>query len=179
MLLSIVATPMTGGEMLVLEIAGKANGTIEIELYDQLAPNHVNRVKNLAESGAYDNVLFHRVIDGFMAQTGDVRYGKNDSQMSHMAGMGGSDEPDLKSEFSNTSFTRGVVGMARSSNPHSANSQFFIMFSDAPWLDGQYTVFGKVISGMDIVDLIKRGEGSGFSEPDYIVKAYTTQANDE
>ncbi len=168
---AILAPPALGTDMLVLEIAGGTTGTVEIELRPDLAPNHVERIKSLASSGAYDNVVFHRVIDGFMAQTGDVRFGKRDGTALDMAGLGGSDQPDLDSEFSDASYTRGVVGMARAADPHSANSQFFIMFTDAPHLNGSYTVFGKVVTGMETVDAIKRGEGRGFTDPDYILKA--------
>ncbi len=144
---------------LKIEIAGEANGVVTIELLDDVAPNHVAQIEALAESGAYDGVVFHRVIDGFMAQTGDVEFGRLGGDLSR-AGMGGSDRPDLKAEFSSVPFDRGVVGMARSRNPNSANSQFFIMFAPAYHLNGQYTVVGRVTSGMDVVDAIKRGDGS-------------------
>lgn len=147
------------GPNLVIEIAGQANGTVVIDLLPDVAPQHVAQITALAKEGAYDNVVFHRVIDGFMAQTGDVQFGKAGGDLS-MAGRGGSSKPDIPAEFSNTlSFQRGVVGMARAQDPNSANSQFFITFGDASFLDGQYTIFGRVISGMEIVDAIKRGEG--------------------
>lgn len=156
------------GARLVIEVAGEANGTVEILLRPDLAPEHVAQVTALAEAGAYDNVVFHRVIDGFMAQTGDVQFGKADGDTSR-AGMGGSDRPDLPAEFSDIAFVRGVVGMARAQDPNSANSQFFIMFDTASSLNGQYTVIGRVTSGMDVVDAIKRGRGpngSVLGEPD-------------
>jgi peptidylprolyl isomerase len=159
------------GPKLAIEIAGEANGTVVIELRDDLAPGHAERMVALAQSGAYDGVAFHRVIDGFMAQTGDVEFGKGDDLS--RAGMGGSSMPDLKAEFSDAPFVRGAVGMARSMDPDSANSQFFIMFASAPHLDGQYTVVGNVVSGMEVVDAIKRGRGqngSVGSAPDRMVK---------
>jgi peptidylprolyl isomerase len=146
------------GPNLVIEVAGKANGRVVIDLLPDVAPGHVERVVTLAEQGAYDGVAFHRVIEGFMAQTGDVQYGKPDSPAGR-AGMGGSDLPDLKAEFSNVPYDRGIVGMARAQNPNSANSQFFIMFKEGYFLNGQYTVFGRVIEGMDVVDQIARGQG--------------------
>ena len=149
------------------------NGDVKIELFEDVAPNHVKRIKELADSGQYDNVVFHRVIDGFMAQTGDVKFGNssNDKFDLRRAGMGGSDLPDLKQEFNNLPHERGTLSMARSSNPDSANSQFFICFQSASHLDRQYSVFGKVIKGMEYVDLIKRGEGSNgeVSNPDKII----------
>ncbi|OPB29740.1 peptidylprolyl isomerase [Bartonella sp. WD12.1] len=146
-------------------------GNVVIELFADLAPGHVVRIKELVREGAYDNVVFHRVIDGFMAQTGDVKFGKKDSEKfdSSRVGMGGSDKPDLKAEFSNISHKRGTVSMARSQNPDSANSQFFICFEDAPWLDRQYSIWGQVMKGMENVDKIKRGEP--VVEPDAIIKA--------
>ena len=147
------------GPNLVIEVAGQANGTVVIDLLPDVAPKHVAQIVALAKEGAYDNVVFHRVIDGFMAQTGDVQFGKAGGDLG-MAGRGGSSKPDIPAEFTNTlSFQRGVVGMARAQDPNSANSQFFITFGDASFLDGQYTIFGKVISGMEVVDAIKRGEG--------------------
>ena len=137
------------------------DGDVKIELFEDVAPNHVKRIKELADSGQYDNVVFHRVIDGFMAQTGDVKFGKsvsNDFDL-RRAGMGGSDMPDLKSEFSDIPHDRGVLSAARSADPNSANSQFFICLQPAPHLDRQYTVFGKVIKGMELIDNIKKGEG--------------------
>ena len=149
------------------------DGDIKIELFEDVAPNHVKRIKELANSGKYDNVVFHRVIDGFMAQTGDVKFGNSaspDFDLSR-AGMGGSDLPDLQQEFSSLPHDRGTLSMARSSDPNSANSQFFICFKPAPFLDRQYSAFGKVIKGMEFVDKIKRGEpNSGtVSNPDKII----------
>ena len=136
------------------------DGDIKIELFEDVAPNHVKRIKQLAKDGKYDGVVFHRVIDGFMAQTGDVQFGNssNDQFDLKRAGMGGSDLPDLKEEFSDLPHERGTLSMARSQDPNSANSQFFICFKEASFLDRQYTVFGKVIEGMDLVDKIKRGD---------------------
>jgi peptidylprolyl isomerase len=135
-------------------------GTVVIELRPDLAPGHVARIKELARAGEYDGVVFHRVIDGFMAQTGDVRFGNknSDNYEPSRAGMGGSSKPDLKAEFNDANHARGVCSMARSQNPNSANSQFFIVFEDASFLDKQYTVWGQVIEGMENVDKIKRGE---------------------
>jgi peptidylprolyl isomerase len=148
------------GPNLVIEVAGQANGTIVIDLFADVAPQHVAQITALANEGAYDNVVFHRVIDGFMAQTGDVLFGKAGGDLS-MAGMGGSEKPDLPAEFSNDlSFQRGIVGMARAADPNSANSQFFIMFAPGEFLDGQYTIVGAVVSGMEVVDAIKRGDGA-------------------
>ena len=149
------------------------DGDVEIELYPKVAPNHVKRFKDLANSGKYDGVVFHRVIDGFMAQTGDVKYGNSNSPDFNLqlAGTGGSDLPDLKSEFSDIAHSRGVLSAARSQDPNSANSQFFICFESAPHLDRQYSAFGKVVKGMEFVDKIKKGEGSNGSvdNPDKII----------
>ena len=150
------------------------DGDVKIELFEDVAPNHVKRIKELANDGKYDNVVFHRVIDGFMAQTGDVKFGNSESKDFDLrrAGMGGSDLPDLKQEFSSLPHDRGTLSMARSSDPNSANSQFFICFKPAPFLDRQYTVFGKVIEGMDLVDNIKRGDESNngsVTDPDKII----------
>ena len=138
-----------------------------------MAPNHVNRIKELANSGKYDNVVFHRVIDGFMAQTGDVQFGNSSDKNFNLqrAGMGGSDLPNLKAEFNNTPHVRGTLSMARSSDPDSANSQFFICFESAPHLDKQYTVFGKVVEGMENIDNITKGDGpnGSVSNPDKII----------
>ena len=149
------------------------DGEVEIELYPKIAPNHVKRFQKLANEGKYDGVVFHRVIDGFMAQTGDVKYGNSnlpDYNLS-LAGTGGSDLPDLKAEFSDIAHNKGVLSMARSSDVNSANSQFFIVFESAPHLDRSYTVFGKVIKGMELIDKIKRGDGpnGATDEPDKIV----------
>lgn len=135
------------------------NGTVVIELLPDVAPKHVERMKELARAGEYDNVAFHRVIDGFMAQTGDVQHGDMEDGFNlRMAGTGGSDKPDLPAEFSKLPHDRGTLGAARSANPNSANSQFFINFSDNHFLNGQYTVYGRVIDGMEHVDAILRGE---------------------
>ena len=144
-------------------------GKVVIALFPDLAPGHVARIKELSREGAYDGVVFHRVIPDFMAQTGDVKFGKTGGKDFNpaRAGMGGSDKPDLKAEFSNMSHVRGTCSMARSQNPNSANSQFFICFTDAPWLNRQYSVWGQVIEGMDIIDLIKKGEP--VSDPDSIL----------
>jgi cyclophilin family peptidyl-prolyl cis-trans isomerase len=145
------------------------DGDVKIELYEDKAPNHVKRIKQLAQEGKYDGVVFHRVIDGFMAQTGDVQFGNssNDDFNIRSAGTGGSDLPDLKEEFSDLPHERGTLSMARSQDPNSANSQFFICFKESSFLDRQYTVFGKVVEGMEFVDKIKRGEPA--SDPDKII----------
>ncbi len=161
------------GPQIMLTISGEANGEVVIELFDELAPKHVERIVTLVREGAYDGVVFHRVIDGFMAQTGDVEFGKAGGDLS-LAGTGGSAYPDLPAEFSNEPFVAGTVGMARSASPDSANSQFFIMFDKAPHLDGEYTVVGRVISGMDVVNAIKRGTGGNgriIGDPDVITSA--------
>ena len=149
------------------------DGNVIIELFSDKAPNHVKRFKQLSKEKKYDGVVFHRVIDGFMAQTGDVEYGNSNLETYDIrrAGTGGSEYPDLKAEFSNIPHERGTLSMARSSDPNSANSQFFICFKASPSLDRQYTVFGKVVKGMEYVDLIKRGEGSNgeVSDPDKII----------
>ncbi len=149
------------------------DGDVIIELYEDIAPNHVKRIKTLSEEKKYDGVVFHRVIEGFMAQTGDVQFGNSNLENFDLdkAGTGGSDYPDLKAEFSNIAHERGTLSMARSTDPNSANSQFFICFEPAQHLDREYTVFGKVTSGMEFVDLIKKGEGSGgrVSNPDKIL----------
>ena len=150
------------------------DGEVKIELFEDVAPNHVKRIKELANSGKYDNVVFHRVIDGFMAQTGDVKFGNSDSKDFNlkMAGMGGSDLPNLNQEFNSLPHDRGTLSMARSSDPNSANSQFFICFKPAPFLDRQYTVFGKVLEGMEYVDNIKKGDSQNNGavvDPDKII----------
>ena len=150
------------------------DGDVKIELFSDIAPKHVERIKILASEGKYDNVVFHRVIDGFMAQTGDLKFGNSSSENFDLrkAGTGGSDLPDLKQEFSNIPHLRGTLSMARSSDPNSANSQFFICFQPAPFLDRQYTVFGKVVEGMEYVDQIKRGEqnqNGSVENPDKII----------
>ena len=150
------------------------DGDVKIQLFPDVAPNHVERIKKLANDGAYNNVVFHRVIDGFMAQTGDVKFGNSLAESFDLrrAGMGGSDLPDLKQEFNNLPHDRGTLSMARSQDPNSANSQFFICFEPAPFLDRQYTVFGKVIEGMEFVDKIKRGDSNNngsVDDPDKII----------
>ena len=150
------------------------DGNVKIQMFPDVAPNHVKRITELANSGKYDNVVFHRVIDGFMAQTGDVKFGNSESKDFDLrrAGMGGSDLPDLKQEFNDIPHEKGTLSMARSSDPDSANSQFFICFEQASFLDRQYTVFGKVIEGMEFVDMIKKGDSDNngsVSEPDKII----------
>ena len=149
------------------------SGDVKIELFTDVAPKHVERIKKLANDGMYDNVVFHRVIDGFMAQTGDVKFGNSSSKNFDLkrAGMGGSNLPDLAAEFNDLPHEKGTVSMARSSDPNSANSQFFICFQPAPFLDRNYTVFGKVIEGMEHVNQIKRGDGQNgaVSDPDKII----------
>ena len=149
------------------------DGDVIIELFNDIAPNHVKRFKKLANEKKYNGVVFHRVIDGFMAQTGDVEFGNSNSENFDImrSGTGGSEYPNLKAEFSDASHERGTLSMARSNDPNSANSQFFICFQSVPHLDRQYTVFGKVIKGMEFVDLIKRGSGSNgqVSDPDKII----------
>jgi cyclophilin family peptidyl-prolyl cis-trans isomerase len=152
------------------------DGTVDIELLPELAPKHVERVIALTEQGAYDGVVFHRVIDGFMAQTGDVQFGKSGAAGFDLAraGMGGSDLPDVEAEFNSESFQRGVVGAARAQDPNSFNSQFFITYADASFLNGQYTVFGKVVSGMEAVDALEKGtqsQNGAVANPDKIVDA--------
>jgi len=149
------------------------DGEIDIALRPDIAPNHVKQIEALAKKGFYDGIVFHRVIDGFMAQTGDVQYGNVSKGFDKaQVGTGGSDLPNIPAEFSKTPFVRGTVGMARSQDPNSANSQFFIMFADGSFLNGQYTVVGKVISGMENVDKIKKGEGQNgeVTDPDQMVK---------
>jgi len=155
-----------------IQVAGQANGTITIDLFEDVAPQHAERIARLASEGAYDFVVFHRVIEGFMAQTGDVEYGKMGGNLSY-AGRGGSSYPNLPAEFSDVPYDRGVVGMARSQSPNSANSQFFIMFEPGYFLNGQYTVIGQVTEGMDVVDAIKLGKGRNgavIGQPDAMMK---------
>lgn len=157
-------------KIMILELK---NGKVEIELYKDKAPNHVKRFTELAQKGSYDGVVFHRVIDGFMAQSGDVKFGNSNSPDFNLslAGTGGSDLPDLKAEFSDTAHVRGTLSAARSADPNSANSQFFICFDSAPHLDRQYTAFGKVTKGMEFIDMIKKGDGQSGSveNPDKII----------
>ncbi|MFS8120930.1 peptidylprolyl isomerase [Rhizobium sp. BR 250] len=164
------STIASAAELLTIQLK---DGPVVIELAPDVAPKHVAQIEALAKKGAYDNVAFHRVIDGFMAQTGDVQFGNMEKGFNaQRAGTGGSDMADIPAEFSKTPFTRGTVGMARSSDPNSANSQFFIMFADGSFLNGQYTVVGKVVSGMEAVDKIKRGAGGNgeVSNPDRMIK---------
>ncbi|KDB04466.1 peptidyl-prolyl cis-trans isomerase [Defluviimonas sp. 20V17] len=164
-----------GTPKLVIQVdsaSGTPKGKVVIQLMPKVAPKAAKRLETLAREGAYDGVVFHRVIAGFMAQTGDVEYGKHGGDLSR-AGIGGSNLPDLPAEFSDVPYTRGIVGMARAQDPNSANSQFFIMFAPAPNLNGQYTVVGKVISGMDVVDKIKKGDAAmngKVTDPDYMAK---------
>lgn len=163
------------GPNMVIEIAdsaGTAKGTIVLDLLPEKAPNHVERLVTLAKQGAYDGVVFHRVIDGFMAQTGDVEFGKQGGDLAR-AGMGGSDLPDLGAEFNDVSFNAGTVGMARSQDPDSANSQFFIDLAPAPFLDGQYTVVGQLVEGWDVLNAVKKGDSAAngaVETPDYMAK---------
>jgi cyclophilin family peptidyl-prolyl cis-trans isomerase len=168
---AVIATPsasMGAEPHLILTLE---KGVVDIQLLPEVAPLHVERVVTLTERGDYTGVVFHRVIDGFMAQTGDVQYGKG-ADLS-MAGMGGSDLPDVKAEFNAEHFVRGVVGAARAQDPDTFNSQFFICFADCTFLDGNYTVFGKVVAGMDVVDAITRGEPP--ANPDKITSAKIEQ----
>tara|TARA_B110000263_G_scaffold34376_1_gene26098 strand:+ start:38 stop:583 length:546 start_codon:yes stop_codon:yes gene_type:complete len=166
-LLSILITNLTAEEnIMILKLK---DGDVKIKLFNDVAPKHVERIKKLANEGKYDNVVFHRVIEGFMAQTGDVQNGNSSSKDYNirLAGTGGSPLPNLKQEFSDLPHDRGTLSMARSQDPNSANSQFFICFKASPFLDRQYTVFGKVIEGMELVDKIKRGEPA--TDPDKII----------
>ena len=171
---SLISTKSMAENNMILKLS---YGEVEIELYPEKAPNHVKRFKELANSGKYDGVVFHRVIDGFMAQSGDVKFGNSTNSEFNLslAGTGGSDLPDLKAEFSDIPHTRGVLSAARSADPDSANSQFFICFDSAPHLDRQYSVFGKVIKGMEFVDQIKKGDprSGAVSDPDKIISLKT------
>ena len=166
---SLENTKLIANEIMILKLS---YGDVEIELYPEKAPNHVKRFKELANSGKYDGVVFHRVIEGFMAQTGDVKFGNTNSSDFNLqlAGTGGSDLPDLKAEFTDIPHIRGTLSAARSASPDSANSQFFICFESAPHLDRQYSAFGKVIKGMEFVDKIKKGDpnSGAVREPDKI-----------
>ena len=168
----VIASVANAADTLVLQLK---DGDVAIQLRPDLAPKHVAQIEKLVSDGAYDGVAFHRVIPGFMAQTGDVQYGNMDKGFNAQSvGTGGSKYPDIKAEFSKEPFVRGTVGMARSQSPNSANSQFFIMFDDGAFLNGQYTVVGKVVSGMEAVDKIKKGSESdngSVENPDKIVKA--------
>lgn len=158
LLATLLAAAPIGATGIEIDVTGEAEGTIVIDLFEDVAPLHVARIVTLAEEGEYENVVFHRVIDGFMAQTGDVEFGNLGQDMRY-AGRGGSTYGDLPAEFSDLPFDRGTLGMARSQRPDSANSQFFIVFEPAGHLNGQYTVFGQVVDGMDVVDMIRRGRG--------------------
>ena len=175
-LLALMAGPAFSAG-LEIKVAGESvNGTIKIDLLEDLAPLHAAQITALAADGAYDGVVFHRVINGFMAQTGDVQFGKDPSDMSR-AGMGGSDLVNIPAEFSDVPFDRGVVGMARSQSPDSANSQFFIMFAPGYFLNNQYTVIGRVTEGMDIVDVLKHGDprtGAIDDKPDVMQTVFIT-----
>ena len=174
--LSLLATPALPAG-LEITVAGEANGVIKIDLNEDAAPNHVKQITELAEAGFYDGVFFHRVIEGFMAQTGDGQYAKVEGGDMRRAGMGGSTLADIDAEFSDIPFDRGIVGMARSQSPNSANSQFFIMFAPGYFLNGQYTVVGQVTEGLDVLDAIKRGEGQNGSvlgDPDRMVSVTVT-----
>ena len=160
---------------LVIEVEGEASGIIEITLLPDLAPLHVERIKALADDGSYDGVVFHRVIDGFMAQTGDVQFGNNKAFKPDLVGRGSSSFPNLPSEFSDLPFVKGTVGMARSQDPNSANSQFFIMFKPAPHLNNNYTVVGRVSSGLEVLNNIKKGDlkkNGAVINPDIMKKVY-------
>ena len=167
---SLVTTKVMAKNIMILKLS---YGEVEIELYPEKAPNHVERFRKLAEEGKYNGVVFHRVIDGFMAQTGDVKYGNTNSPEFNLslAGTGGSELPDLKAEFTDIAHTRGILSAARSSDPDSANSQFFICYESAPHLDRQYSAFGKVIKGMEFIDQIKKGDpnSGAVSNPDKII----------
>ena len=174
--LALVAGPAFAAG-LEIDVTGEANGTIKIDLFEDIAPLHAAQISAIAEAGDYNGVVFHRVIDGFMAQTGDVENGKEGGNLSR-AGTGGSDLGNIDSEFSDKPFDRGIVGMARSQNPNSANSQFFIMFAPGHFLNNQYTVVGEVTEGMDIVDAIKRGAGQSGSvsgTPDMMSEVRVTE----
>ena len=168
----------TAGAGIIINVDGQhIQGVIEIDLFDDIAPAHSQRIKILALQGFYDNVFFHRVIDGFMAQTGDGKFGKSDGDSLEQVGTGGSELPNLKAEFSDIPFDRGIVGMARSQDPDSANSQFFIMLEANYHLNGDYTVVGRVVRGLDILDNIKRGDLSTFNitgRPDVMTSVTVT-----
>lgn len=175
--LTLLAAGPAFASGLEIEVAGEANGVIKIDLLEEVAPKHAEQITALAAEGAYDGVVFHRVIEGFMAQTGDVQFGGVDGGDMRRAGTGGSSRADLPAEFSDVPFERGTVGMARSQNPNSANSQFFIMFAEGSFLNGQYTVVGQVTDGMDVVDAIKLGKGQNgavVGTPDHMVKVTVT-----
>jgi peptidylprolyl isomerase len=179
--LALLAGPALAAGLEITVAGAHTEGVIAIDLLEDVAPNHVARIVQLAEDGFYDGVYFHRVIDGFMAQTGDGQNGKVMAEWNpraiRSAGTGGSELPDLEEEFSDRPFERGTVGMARSRSPDSANSQFFIMFAEGAFLNGQYTVVGQVTSGLDVLDDIKRGDASTVQvtgEPDHMVTVTVT-----
>ena len=168
-------TTLLSGEFLNIVVAGDAKGLIKLELNPKLAPLHVERIKSLTKKGLYNNIVFHRVIEGFMAQTGDVQFGNKNEYYPDMVGRGASSLPDLSAEFSKESFLAGTVGMARSSDPNSANSQFFIMFQEAPHLNNKYTIVGKVVQGMDVLLSIKKGDlkkNGSVDNPDYMKRVF-------
>lgn len=175
-IVAVLATPALSAG-LEIDVTGEANGTIVIDLFEDTAPLHAAQITAIAAAGSYDSVVFHRVIDGFMAQTGDVQNGVLGGDLSR-AGTGGSEFADIPAEFSDRPFERGIVGMARAQNPDSANSQFFIMFEPGYFLNGQYTVVGEVTQGMEIVDAIKRGTGANgavIGQPDMMAAVRVTE----
>ena len=167
---TLILTNLMANNSMILKVK---YGEVEIELFPDKAPNHVKRFKELSNSGKYDGVVFHRVIDGFMAQTGDVKFGNSKTPEFDLslAGTGGSNLPNLKAEFTDVAHTRGVLSAARSADPDSANSQFFICFDSAPHLDRQYSAFGKVVKGMEFIDKIKKGDpnSGAVDDPDIII----------
>ena len=170
-----LSKPVFAENNLVIEVGGEVNGKIKIKLLPDLAPLHVKRIKSLVSSGSYDGVAFHRVIEGFMAQTGDVQFGNILAFNPNLVGRGSSSLPNLPSEFSDIPFVKGTVGMARSQDPNSANSQFFIMFQPAPHLNNKYTIFGTVSSGIDVLNKIKKGDlkkNGTVDNPDFMKKVY-------
>ncbi|MDJ0826675.1 MAG: peptidylprolyl isomerase [Rhodobacter sp.] len=176
--LGLCAGPAVAGGLEITVEGQFTSGVISIDLLEDVAPGHAAQITQLASEGFYDGVYFHRVIDGFMAQTGDGQFGKIDGGDLRRAGTGGSALPDLEAEFSDIPFDRGVVGMARSQDPNSANSQFFIMFDEGYFLNGQYTVVGRVTAGLEVLDGIKRGDGSTLQvtgEPDHMVSVVVTE----
>ena len=168
-LIILFGSPVFGSE-LTITVDGNAKGEIKIDLFEDIAPLHVTQILKLAEQGQYNDIVFHRVMDGFMAQTGDVEFGNssNDNFNLSRAGTGGSKLPDIEAEFSSENHGRGAVSMARAQNPNSANSQFFICFNDCSFLDSQYTVWAQVTEGMEYVDNITKGEPP--ADPDKIIK---------
>jgi peptidylprolyl isomerase len=178
--IAVLAASPAFASGLEITVQGEANGVITIDLLEDVAPLHVAQITALAEAGAYDGVVFHRVIEGFMAQTGDVQFGDvNDGYSYGRAGTGGSDLGNIPAEFSDIPFDAGVVGMARSQAPDSANSQFFIMFEPGPFLNGQYTAIGRVTDGFDVVQSIKKGHPRSGAmldgEPDHMSKVVATK----